>query len=195
MKKIIAGILRRGYTASKQATLKNCIAFLYPLQYILEETPAGRMATVRCNHNPFWGAENNQRRAELIHDILDICKPNITDGSYFHIINRFEHGDRYGIILPTEAPTKQFIYRIDEDDADGCGTDIYVYARFNRELNADMMRRLSQIFESVKPDADTGDVDFDTTEEIIAVALTKFQEETGVGCEICETPLAGVISF
>lgn len=183
MKMIIAGILRRGYTTSKQATLKKCIALLYPLQYILEEAPAASGMLVRCNHNPFWAAENNLRRGELINDILDIQQPNITDGSYFHIINRFEHGDRYGIVLPTE----NFIYRIDEEVG-----ETYVYAHFDRKLDNDLMRRLRQCFESVKPDDDEG---LYPTEEMVATALVKFREETGVGCEVCDTPLAGVMSF
>lgn len=56
MKKIIAGILNRGYTTSKQASLGNCIAFLYPLKYILEDSPMEDGMTVRCIHNPFLGA-------------------------------------------------------------------------------------------------------------------------------------------
>lgn len=105
MKKIIAGILNRGYTTSKQASLGNCIAFLYPLKYILEDSPMEDGMTVRCNHNPFWAPENIQKRSELIRDIQGIHRRNIMDGRYFHILNRFENGDRYGIVIDQIAAT------------------------------------------------------------------------------------------
>lgn len=98
MKKLIIGILSRGYSSSKQAPLANCVAFLYPLKYILEEPPVGLGMSVRCNHNPFWAAGNNQKRCELMRDIDGIRRHNITDGCYFRILNRFENGDGYGII-------------------------------------------------------------------------------------------------
>lgn len=105
MKHIIAGILRRGYTASKKVTAKDCRGFLYPMQYILEDAEPGLGMTVRCNQNPFWSPDNHQRAAELMHDILAIHRHNIMDGAYFHILNRFENGDRYGIEVP--APVQQ----------------------------------------------------------------------------------------
>lgn len=93
MKRIISTILRNGFTKSKK-DLKVFVNYLYPLQYILKKNDLG---WVICNDNPFWRAENNKNRTELYHDVYAIQRAKITDASYFHIINRFENGDRYGI--------------------------------------------------------------------------------------------------
>lgn len=99
MKKIIAGILRRGFTSSKKVTLKDCVEYLYPLKYILEESDLGQFGmSVRCNQNPFWSKDNSQRIMELHNDIMGIHRAHITDTCYFRILNRFENGDGYGII-------------------------------------------------------------------------------------------------
>lgn len=93
MKKIIATILKTGYTKSRKP-LTEFIHYLYPLKHILKVNELG---WVTCNDNSFWKPENNQNRTELLHDICSIQKRNIKDSSYFHIINRFENGDKYGI--------------------------------------------------------------------------------------------------
>lgn len=106
MKKIVAGILRRGFTTSKKVSAKGCRNYLYPLQYILEDTEPGLGMTVRCNSNPFWDPQNNKRIHELMYDILGIHRHNIMDTCYFNILNRFENGDRYGIVVPETCPSK-----------------------------------------------------------------------------------------
>lgn len=96
MKKFIEGILRRGYTHTAKYSLEDYIKYLYPLQHILQYSPAG---FVSCNNNKFWRPENNQNRIELFYDVCGMRKAKPTDNCYFRIINRFENGDKYGIVV------------------------------------------------------------------------------------------------
>lgn len=95
MKNLIGTILRTGLTKSKKP-LEDYVKYLYPLKHILTVNQFG---WVTCNNNGFWKPENNQNRTELFNDVCGIQRRKITDGSFFHIINRFENGDRYGIEL------------------------------------------------------------------------------------------------
>ena len=95
MKNLINTILRTGFTRS-QKPLEDYIKYLYPLKYILRVGEAG---FVCCNHNPFWRFENKQNQMELYHDIRGVHRRSMTDDAYFRIINRFENGDKYGIIF------------------------------------------------------------------------------------------------
>lgn len=91
MKNLIGTILRTGLTKSKKP-LEDYVKYLYPLKHILT---VNQLGWVVCNNNGFWKPENNQNRTELFHDVYGIQRRKITDSSYFHIINRFENGDRY----------------------------------------------------------------------------------------------------
>ena len=93
MKNIILTILRTGFTKSKKS-LEDLTEYLFILKYILRVNEIG---FISCNNNAFWKAENNNKRMELINDILGIHKKDIKDECYFHIINRFANGDKYGI--------------------------------------------------------------------------------------------------
>ena len=93
MKNIIEMIIRTGFSKSKRP-LEKYIRYLYPLEYILTINELG---WVVCNDNEFWNPENNQKRLEFLQDIHKISKKSMKDNSYFHFINRFENGDRYGI--------------------------------------------------------------------------------------------------
>lgn len=93
MKQLILSVLKNGYTTSKKA-LKDFTNYLYPLKHILQVNCAGWVA---CNDNDFWKIENQQNRLDLMGDIMAIHKASVTDHAYFHILNRFENGDKYGI--------------------------------------------------------------------------------------------------
>ena len=95
MKNLIGTILRTGLTKSKKP-LEDYVKYLYPLKHILT---VNQLGWVVCNGNGFWKPGNNQNRTELFNDVYGIHKKSITDNNYFHIINRFENGDRYGIEL------------------------------------------------------------------------------------------------
>lgn len=105
MKQIVAGILRRGFTTSKKVTLKDCTGYLYPLRYILTEGNPAFGQSVVMNDNPFWKPENRKNQTDLLYDILGIHRHSVMDTCYFHILNRFENGDRYGIVVtePVQA--------------------------------------------------------------------------------------------
>lgn len=94
MKKLIAGILRRGYTTSAKS-YEEIVRYLYPLQFILEE---GTVFHAKANGNPFWHPENSKNLMDLYHDVLRMYGHNLRYGTYYHIINRFENGDAYGIV-------------------------------------------------------------------------------------------------
>ena len=93
MKSLILTILETGSTKSKKP-IEDYISYLYPLRNILKVDECGR---ITHNNNAFWRFENRRNRADLICDIYNIRKKGIRDNSYFHIINRFTNGDRYGI--------------------------------------------------------------------------------------------------
>ena len=93
MKKSITTILRKGFTTSGKP-LADFISYLYPLKHVLCVNGSGQ---VTCNNNAFWSLENMHNRRDLYHDICSIEKKTVADNSYFHILNRFENGDRYGI--------------------------------------------------------------------------------------------------
>lgn len=91
MKKIIIGILAKGYTTSKKSIEELTKAF-YPLKYLI----TNKHGIITCNDNAFWKYENHRNRCELIAD-LSMAKLGDIKGFYFHILNRFENGDVYGI--------------------------------------------------------------------------------------------------
>lgn len=93
MKNIIVTILRTGFTKSKKP-LKDFTEYLFILKYILKVNEFG---FITCNNNAFWNIENKNKRIELINDILGIHRKGVRDISYFHILNRFTNGDKYGI--------------------------------------------------------------------------------------------------
>lgn len=122
MKRIIAGILCRGYSMTK-VPLDKIISYLYPLRYILTARDGG----IFNNHNPFWAAENNRRRLELMWDIRDMCGKSMSKGTRFTILNRFENGDAYGIEkdgydqqFKTLAIPKKMLDKINEYLAGSC---------------------------------------------------------------------------
>lgn len=93
MKNIILKVLRTGYTVSKKP-LEEYIKYLYILKYIFREDSVGSAC---CNKNSFWDYKNIKNRTELISDIANIDRRSMADDYYYHIINRFENGDKYGI--------------------------------------------------------------------------------------------------
>lgn len=93
MKSLILTVLEIRTTKSKKP-IEDYISYLYPLRNILKVDEFGR---VTHNNNAFWKSENRNNRADLICDIYNIRKRSIRDSSYYHILNRFENGDRYGI--------------------------------------------------------------------------------------------------
>lgn len=95
MKNIISKIIRTGCTTSKKP-IEDFINYLYPLRHIITCNP--KTGLITCNDNPFWNAENIDNRKALVYEISNIRKHNITDHHYFSIINRFEHGDKFGIV-------------------------------------------------------------------------------------------------
>ena len=98
MKNCIYNLLKNGYTETKKYTVENFTRYLYLLQYIIEK----QEYFIGCKRNNFWNHTNNENRFQLMHDISQIHRAKMTDGAYFHILNRFENGDRYGIEIPQE---------------------------------------------------------------------------------------------
>lgn len=90
----------------------------------------------------------------------------------------------------TGASNKPIIYRIEEEDVDGCGGTAYAYASFAQELNTKQEELLRQDLKAVKQESEDTD-----TDEMICSALERFHLQTGIACSMCDSPLAGVISF
>ena len=91
MKKIIIGLLAKGYTTSKKPLEELTKAF-YPLEHLI----TNKNGLTMCNDNTFWKPENNRNRCELIAD-LSMSKLHDIKGHYYHILNRLANGDAYGI--------------------------------------------------------------------------------------------------
>ena len=88
--------------------------------------------------------------------------------------------------LPTGGP----IYRLQEENVDGCGGIAYAYVSFAQNLDAQREELLHQTLKFVKQKSEDAD-----TNEMICMALEKFHLQTGIACSMCDSPLAGVISF
>lgn len=94
MKQIIIGFLARGCTTTKKYTLDDLIKAFYPLKHIATTNEFGWIVTNR--KNKFWNVENNGNRCELIAD-LTTAKLGDIKSNFYHILNRYENGDHYGI--------------------------------------------------------------------------------------------------
>lgn len=79
-------------------TVEELCNRFYPLRYLIAE----RYGMIMFKENAFWKPENNKNRVELIQD-LQGCRLGQVRGKYFDILNRFEHGDAYGIDKGGEA--------------------------------------------------------------------------------------------
>lgn len=93
MKKIILGFLARGYTTTKKYTLDDLTKAFYPLKHIAQTRPDGN---IWLTSNNFWQDHNNRNRYELIADLTTAKLGDIKNNLY-HILNRYENGDHYGI--------------------------------------------------------------------------------------------------
>ena len=94
MKRTIIRFLTNGYTATRKYTLDELSRAFYPLKHIAQKRPDGN---IWLTSNNFWQDSNNANRIELIADLSACRLGDIKDGGYFHILNRFENGDGYGI--------------------------------------------------------------------------------------------------
>jgi hypothetical protein len=88
MKNVAITLLRTGHTTSQ----KDITRAFYWLKPLIKTTEFGTV----CNSNKFWSPENNDNRSDLIRDMHSYHK-DIRKGSQFHILNRYENGDGYGI--------------------------------------------------------------------------------------------------
>lgn len=94
MKNAIIRLLSNGYYDGKKYTVDDLTRKFYILKHIIR---AGKELKVENKPNNFWNFHNNQNRRELIADLSRVHYFKMTDNAYFHIINRFENGDGYGI--------------------------------------------------------------------------------------------------
>ena len=90
MKKLIVNALCKGFYAGKKYTAEDFFKVLYILKYIFESGTFN----LQVKNNLHWSREY---RVALIHDISKVHTFSIKDTYYFHIINRFENGDGYGL--------------------------------------------------------------------------------------------------
>ena len=75
MKKIIITLLMTGKSATKKYKVNDLENYLWIIKGLFEDTPAG----IRANEkNVFWSKDNNAR-ADLIRDIMNMNKRNIKD--------------------------------------------------------------------------------------------------------------------
>lgn len=93
MKQIIINILCNGFSNTKRPLEEIC-DYVFILKYIFKKSEWGGIC---CNENAFWDSNNNKNRIELMQDIMDVKRRSVKDFSYFHILNRFANGDKYGI--------------------------------------------------------------------------------------------------
>ena len=101
MKKIILNLLKNGYVKTKKYTVEDIIKYLYIFRGLIYFDAEAEM--IRCNSNPFWSGDNVEKRIDLFRDIMSMKRKDIKDSYYFRILNRFENGDKYGIIFTDEC--------------------------------------------------------------------------------------------
>ena len=92
MKKILINLLEKGYSKTKKYDIKQLENFCYILKGLFTK----KYNMICCNSNKFWHYENNNNRWQLIQDLKGYQK-DITKGTKFTILNRYENGDAYGI--------------------------------------------------------------------------------------------------
>lgn len=95
MKKIIDTLLRTGYSKTTKYSTQDLEKYLYILRGLFEDTEYGH---IKVKSNKFWDRDNSKNRLDLIHDMRS-CTKDFKSGR-FHIVNRFENGDKYGIDQP-----------------------------------------------------------------------------------------------
>lgn len=83
-----------------------------------------------------------------------------------------------------------YIYRITEKNVDGCGGDATEFALFHQPLNRAECALFARILQEAK-----GKLDDNDTAGMIADALVKFAEESGVKGVTCGAPYAGTFEF
>lgn len=83
-----------------------------------------------------------------------------------------------------------YIYRVTEENVDGCGGDATEFVLFHQTLNQAEAALFARILQEVKQTSE--DVD---TAGMIEDALARFAEESGVEGVICGAPYAGEFEF
>lgn len=94
MKNLILSLLGKGYVKTSKYTLDDLAKKFFPLAEIAR---TDEILGIRCMENhPFWHPSNNDNRIALM---TDLRKSRLGDvrSSYYHILVRFESGDRYGM--------------------------------------------------------------------------------------------------
>ncbi len=94
MKNVLLTLLRTGVSHTIKFKVEDFCKYLPGVTNLLFEQ---REWGITAKSNDFWKHENNDRQAELRHDIEAVRKASVHDGTYFHILNRLANGDRYGI--------------------------------------------------------------------------------------------------
>ena len=83
-----------------------------------------------------------------------------------------------------------YIYRVTEENVDGCGGDATEFVLFHQRLNQAESALFVRILQEVKQ----ASMDVDTA-GMIEDALTKFAEESGIEGVICGAPYEGAFEF
>lgn len=99
-KKAIIGFILSKRTTSKRG--EKVFGELYMMKQIARPAPRNTRFSLEANDNAFWADDNESRRLELIDDIENISYDiahgfNQLDEGFLKIVDRYEHGDRYGI--------------------------------------------------------------------------------------------------
>ena len=94
MKNVLLTLLRIGVSNTKKFKVEDFSKYLPGVADLLFEQ---REWGITAKSNDFWKHENNDRIAELRHDIEAVRRASVRDMNFFHILNRLANGDKYGI--------------------------------------------------------------------------------------------------
>lgn len=99
-KSAIIGFILNKKTTSKRG--EKVFGELYMMKQTARPAPRDSRFSLEANDNAFWADDNESRRLELINDIESISYDiahgfNRLDAGFLKIVDRYEHGDRYGI--------------------------------------------------------------------------------------------------
>lgn len=87
-----------------------------------------------------------------------------------------------------------YIYAITEENVDGCGSDATEYVSYKGPLTQEELNILKDCLDASKQESVELNTDDDTS-DMVADAITRFQEKTGKLLESATDPIQGYVTF
>ena len=149
-------------------TKATAIELMSEIRFLALIIKNGNNGTIMANNNAFWSDSNTNNRLTLANDLSKVTKFKITDHYYFHILNRFENGDHYGMTYA--RPTEQ----VEKDEPFSKNSKNNFEYRYNETIESEDFGHfivLSQSYDFVR-------LDTEESREVFNVAIEYIVDET-----------------